>query len=306
MCFIFFSVSSSPGVLYWSTMDRRPTIALLYDFDKTLTTRDMQEYTFIPALGLSAEEFWRRANDLAREEQMDRILAYMKLMLDESRRRQKPIRRADFVALGSELEFFPGVEEWFAVVNRAGETLGLAVQHFIISSGLKEIIEGSRIGDRFERIYACEYLYDENGVAVWPKLAVNYTAKTQFLFRINKGVLSVSEDEPLNAYTAEGDRPVPFRNMIYIGDGMTDVPTMKLVKESGGASIAVYTDHTLAIAQRLMNEGRINYYTRADYRETGSLFALVRTIFEKLAAQNTLEYEMARLRREASEGRLNQ
>ncbi len=151
-----------------------------------------------------------------------------------------------------------------------------------------------RIGDRFERIYACEYLYDENGVAVWPKLAVNYTAKTQFLFRINKGVLSVSEDEPLNAYTAEGDRPVPFRNMIYIGDGLTDVPTMKLVKESGGASIAVHTDHTLAIAQRLMNE------------ETGSLFALVRTIFEKLAAQNTLEYEMARLRREASEGRLHQ
>ncbi|MDX9916078.1 MAG: haloacid dehalogenase-like hydrolase [Sphaerochaeta sp.] len=287
-------------------MQRKTTIALLYDFDKTLTTRDMQEYTFIPALGLSAEEFWRRANDLAKREQMDRILAYMKLMLDESRRQQKPIRRSDFVALGSQLEFFSGVEGWFDLVNEAGEALRLAVQHFIISSGLKEIIEGSKIGDRFERIYACEYLYDENGVAVWPKLAVNYTAKTQFLFRINKGVLSVSEDEPLNAYTAEGDRPVPFRNMIYIGDGLTDVPTMKLVKESGGASIAVHTEHTLHIAQRLMNEGRINYYTPADYTPSGLLFALVRTIFEKLSAQNRLEYEMARLRREASEARLHQ
>ena len=287
-------------------MQRKTTIALLYDFDKTLTTRDMQEYTFIPALGLSAEEFWRRANDLAKREQMDRILAYMKLMLDESRRQQKPIRRSDFVALGSQLEFFSGVEGWFDLVNEAGEALRLAVQHFIISSGLKEIIEGSKIGDRFERIYACEYLYDENGVAVWPKLAVNYTAKTQFLFRINKGVLSVSEDEPLNAYTAEGDRPVPFRNMIYIGDGLTDVPTMKLVKESGGASIAVHTEHTLHIAQRLMNEGRINYYTPADYTPSGLLFALVRTIFEKLSAQNRLEYEMARLRREASEARFHQ
>ena len=287
-------------------MQRKTTIALLYDFDKTLTTRDMQEYTFIPALGLSAEEFWRRANDLARREQMDRILAYMKLMLDESRRQQKPIRRSDFVALGSQLEFFPGVEGWFDLVNEVGEVLGLAVQHFIISSGLKEIIEGSKIGDRFERIYACEYLYDENGVAVWPKLAVNYTAKTQFLFRINKGVLPVSEDEPLNAYTAEGDRPVPFRNMVYIGDGLTDVPTMKLVKQSGGASIAVHTEHTLHIAQRLMNEGRINYYTPADYTPAGPLFALVRTIFEKLSAQNRLEYEMARLRREASEARLHQ
>lgn len=282
-------------------MDKRPTIALLYDFDKTLTTRDMQEYTFIPALGLSAEEFWKRANSLAREQGMDRILAYMKLMLDESKRQKRPIRRRDFVDLGTELEFFPGVERWFDAINAYAETLGLKTKHFIISSGLAEIIEGSRIGTFFERIYACEYLYDENGVAVWPKLAVNYTAKTQFLFRVNKGVLAVSEDEELNAYTAEANRPVPFRNMIYIGDGLTDVPTMKLVKESGGSSIAVHTQETLSIAHRLMNEGRINYYTPADYTEGSELFVLVRTILEKLAPQNRLEYQAAHMRLEAAQ-----
>lgn len=287
-------------------MDRRPTIALLYDFDKTLTTRDMQEYTFIPALGLSAEEFWSRANDLAIEQGMDRILAYMKLMLDESKRQRRPIRRSDFVALGTGLEFFPGVEAWFPLINRQAEALGLEAQHFIISSGLTEIIEGSPIGRFFERIYACEYLYDENGVAVWPKLAVNYTAKTQFLFRINKGVLEVSEDEALNAYTAEADRPVPFRNMIYIGDGLTDVPTMKLVKESGGSSIAVHTERTRPVAHRLMNEGRINYYAPADYREGSELSTLVKTILETLGPQNRLEYEASRMRLDALDSRLHQ
>ncbi len=290
----------------WSTMSTVATVALLYDFDKTLTTRDMQEYTFIPELGLSADQFWKQANELARSQQMDRILAYMKLMLDESRRQRKPIRRSDFVALGSALEFYPGVETWFERISERGRALGLAVQHFIISSGLAEIIEGSPIGHFFERIYACEYLYDENGVAVWPKLAVNYTAKTQFLFRINKGVLSVSEDEMLNAYTAEADRPVPFRNMIYIGDGLTDVPTMKLVKESGGSSIAVHTDQTLPVAQRLMNEGRINYYTPSDYRQGSALDVLVTTILEKLAPQNRLEAEMATMRLAALNARLHQ
>jgi 2-hydroxy-3-keto-5-methylthiopentenyl-1-phosphate phosphatase len=280
-------------------MNERPIIAILYDFDKTLTTRDMQEYTFIPALGLSAEEFWRRANTMAREQQMDQILAYMKLMLDESAHQRRPIRRSDFVSLGSGLCFYEGVEAWFDLINELGSSLGLEVQHFIISSGLKEIIEGSMIGDRFERIYACEYLYDENGVAVWPKLAVNYTAKTQFLFRVNKGVLDVSEDEPLNAYTAEADRPVPFRNMIYIGDGLTDVPTMKRVKESGGSSIAVYSPEQIDLAHRLMREGRINYYSEADYRPEGELFGVVSTILEKLAAQNRLEAAQRRMRSDA-------
>ena len=272
----------------------------MYDFDKTLTTRDMQEYTFIPNLGLSASEFWQKASTLARSQGMDSILSYMKLMLDESRKQAKPIRRSDFVALGKELEFFPGVLGWFSLLNNLGEKLGLSIEHYIISSGLKEIIEGSAIGFEFRRIYACEYLYDENGVAVWPKLSVNYTAKTQFLFRINKGVLDVYEDQALNAYKAETERSIPFRNMIYIGDGLTDVPCMKLVKQNGGKSIAVYMQGKEEIAHRLMVEDRINFYTPADYTDRGELFGLVSTTLEEMKACNRLETASIEMKYKAS------
>ncbi len=281
-------------------MEPLPKIAIMYDFDKTLTTRDMQEYTFIPNLGLSAAEFWQKANTLARSQGMDSILAYMKLMLDESKKQAKPIRRSDFVSLGRELEFFPGVLDWFSLVNDLGDALGLSIEHYIISSGLKEIIEGSAIGNRFRRIYACEYLYDENGVAVWPKLSVNYTAKTQFLFRINKGVLDVFEDQALNAYKAETERSVPFRNMIYIGDGLTDVPCMKLVKQNGGKSIAVHVQDKMETAHRLMVEDRINFYTPADYSEGAELFGLVRTILQQMKAENSLETLSMEMRYKAS------
>lgn len=279
-------------------METRPTIAIMYDFDKTLTTRDMQEYTFIPKLGLSSSAFWQKANDLARKQGMDSILAYMKLMLDESKKQAKPIRRNDFVALGQELEFFPGVLGWFSFVNELGAKRNLCIEHYIISSGLKEIIEGSAIGGEFCRIYACEYLYDENGVAVWPKLSVNYTAKTQFLFRINKGVLDVYEDQALNAFTAESERSVPFRNMIYIGDGLTDVPCMKLVKQNGGKSIAVHAKGKEEISRRLMAEGRINFYTEADYTPGSELSFLVETSLDEMCSQNILQAYQRRMRGE--------
>ncbi len=273
----------------------------MYDFDKTLTTRDMQEYTFIPQLGMQADEFWEKANSQAKREGMDSILSYMKLMLDESKRHQKPIRRNDFVALGTELEFYPGVESWFGRINAKADALGLNLKHFIISSGLKEIIEGSAIGGEFERIYACEYFYDENGVATWPKLAVNYTAKTQFLFRINKGVLAVSEDQALNAYTAERDRSVPFQNMVYIGDGLTDVPCMKLVKQNGGKSIAVHAKGNEETSKRLMREDRITFYTEADYSPNSELSFLVETSLEEMRAQNVLQAYYRRMRDESRE-----
>lgn len=270
-------------------MQAQPTIAMMYDFDKTLTTKDMQEYTFIPKLGLSSEEFWKKANDQARGEGMDSILSYLKLMLDEAKRCNQPIRRSDLVDLGRDLQFYPGVEGWFSSINAVGEELGLSIEHYIISSGLKEIIEGSAIGSAFRRIYACEYLYDAEGRAVWPKLSVNYTAKTQFLFRINKGVLDVYDDKALNAYTKESDRSVPFRNMIYIGDGLTDVPCMKLVKENGGMSIAVHAPHKLTACKQLMNENRINFYALADYRNDGELFTLVSTILQNMKSANMLQ-----------------
>jgi len=270
-------------------MSTTTTVAIMYDFDKTLTTKDMQEYTFIPKLGMQADEFWSKANALAKNEQMDNILAYMKLMLDESKKHSQPIRRNDFVSLGKNLEFYPGVLSWFDLVDKKAKEVGIVVEHYIISSGLKEIIEGSQIGEKFKRIYASEYLYDENGVAVWPKLSVNYTAKTQFLFRINKGVLDVSEDKKLNDYTPETNRSVPFRNMIYIGDGLTDVPCMKLVKNNGGKSIAVHKPGELGICSQLMVEQRIDFYTEANYSPNKELFSLVSIILQKMQAENELE-----------------
>ena len=263
-------------------------VAIMYDFDKTLSTKDMQEYGFIPKLGLSAKEFWNESGALAMQEQMDSILAYMRLMLKKASEKSLPVTRDKFVELGKDIEYYPGVEEWFERIDSYGKENGVTIEHYVISSGLKEIIEGSSIKKYFKEIYACEFLYDENGVAVWPKLAVNYTNKTQFLFRINKGVLDVSEDEKLNEYVKEEERRIPFRNMIYIGDGLTDVPCMKLVKLNNGQSIAVFKKRKKDTAAKLMEENRVDFITEADYRKDGELDKIVRTIIEKMAVVETL------------------
>lgn len=265
----------------------------MYDFDKTLCTKDMQEYTFIPALNMKTAEFWKKAKELSDEQGMDKILGYMYLMLRESRRASHSIRRDDFVRLGQDLEYFEGVEDWFGRINQFGKSIGIEIEHYIISSGLCEIIQGSSIYKHFTKVYACEFLYDENGVACWPKNAVNYTTKTQFLFRINKGALELNDDETLNASIPEDDRRIPFRNMIYIGDGMTDVPCMRLVKEYGGYSIAVYGSKqgkttNKGIAERLLRERRVNFAERADYREDSQLFQTVSAILQKMAAEEKL------------------
>ena len=233
--------------------ETKTKIAILYDFDKTLCTKDMQEYTFIPKIKMKSKDFWKESNEQAKDEKMDSILSYMYLMLKKSDMTKQSIHREDFVLLGKDLEYYPGVEEWFDRINSFCRDMNVIVEHYIISSGLKEIIEGSSIYKYFktskkeskhykieDRVFACEFLYDPSDVACWPKVVVNYTTKTQFLFRINKGILDISNDEDLNKFTPEDERYIPFRNMIYIGDGYTDVPCMKLVKLNGGHSIAVY------------------------------------------------------------------
>ena len=268
---------------------KKPIIALMYDFDKTLCTTDMQAYTFIPDLGMSAEAFWQKASDLAEKKKMDRILAYMYLMLDEAHICRKPIRRNDFVALGKDLELYPGVQEWFCRINQFGKEQGVTVKHYIISSGLREIIEGSSIFKEFDEVFAGEFLYDENDVACWPKNVVNYTTKTQFLFRINKGVLDLSNDDDLNRFTPEESRPVPFRNMIYIGDGLTDVPCMKLVKVNGGYSIAVYPQGKRNKVKDLIKDQRVNFIEFADYSENSQLDVIVKDIICNMASVEKLK-----------------
>jgi hypothetical protein len=269
--------------------DEKSVLALMYDFDKTLCTKDMQEYTFIPKVGLNPETFWFESNVLADTKKMDRILSYMYLMLRKANAANQPIKREDFVALGKDLEFFPGVENWFARINELGDEMEVNIEHYIISSGLREIIEGSSIYRYFREVFACEFLYDVNGVACWPKNAVNYTTKTQFLFRINKGILDISNDNDLNKYTPEDERPVPFRNMIYIGDGYTDVPCMRLVKANGGYSIAVYKETEKEKVNDLLRHNRVDFLTLADYSENSELDKLVRDMICKMSMVDSLK-----------------
>jgi len=265
-----------------------PIVALMYDFDKTLCTKDMQEYTFIPSLDESAESFWKKTDDLARAEGMDPILTYMYQMIRLSKDKHSPISRDVFVDAGKGVKLFPGVEGWFDRINQFGLQHGVQVEHYIISSGLKEIIEGSTIYDKFKAIYACEFHYDENGMADWPKNAVNYTNETQYLFRINKGVFNLDDHRYVNKYVPESQRRVPFRNMIYIGDGMTDVPCMKLVNLNGGVSIAVYQKNKTETVKELLRDKRVNYVAKANYDEGKELDGLVKDVIIKMAAVNTL------------------
>jgi hypothetical protein len=266
---------------------KRPVAAIMYDFDKTLCTRDMQEYSFIPGLGISDQAFWGEAAKLS-ELGMDRILAYMYLMLKKARESDKPIRRKDFVSLGRDIDFFPGVQDWFERINEYGRARNVSVEHYIISSGLTEIIEGSAIRKNFRKVYACEFHYDANGAADWPLVSVNYTTKTQFLFRINKGVLDVSDDEALNRYVPEDERPIPFRNMVYIGDGLTDVPCMKLVKSNGGHSIAVFRKGQKQVVEKLLKDQRVDFIAPANYSEGQPLDLLVKKIIDRMDVVNDL------------------
>ena len=266
----------------------KPVIAMMYDFDKTLCTKNMQEYSFIPDMRLSPSEFWSKSNELAKKQKMDGILAYMWQMIIECKRNSKSIHRSDFVAQGKKMEFYKGVEDWFKRINEFGESQGVKIEHYIISSGLREIIEGCSIFKEFTDVFACEYLYDENDTACWPKNVVNYTTKTQFLFRINKGVMDLSDDKTLNDYTPEDERRVPFRNMIYIADGLTDVPCMKLVKVNGGYSIAVYQNRKKQEAEELLKDQRVTFIAPADYSEGSALEATVKDIITDMAIKDKL------------------
>ena len=242
----------------------KPVAALIYDFDNTLCTKDMQEYGFIPSIGMSASAFWKQVNDLTDQQQMDNILAYMFLMVQKGREEKIPITREIFQKLGEGIEYFEGVPTWFERINQYGESIGLQVEHYIVSSGIKEIIEGTSIAPCFHYIYACEFMYGDDGAIQWPKFAVNYTAKTQFLFRINKGVLTIDSKS-------------------------SERPCMKLVKSHGGQSIAVYNPQRNSNpAKRLLEENRVNFIRSADYRSGSELEKLVQTILCKIQAESRL------------------
>ena len=260
-------------------------VALIYDFDGTLSPGNMQEFGFIRAIGGNNQDFWLRNRQLAEANDANGILCYMYLMLEEAKHNNISLRRESFRSFGAQIELYPGVAEWFQRIKAYGRELGLDVCHYINSSGLKEMIEGSPIAHEFENIYACSYLYNIDGVAYWPAVAVDYTAKTQFLFKINKGIREVSDNSRINQYMPENERPVPFRRMIYFGDGATDIPCMKMVKANGGHSIAVYgSPKGEEMANRLIGEDRVNFACRADYSEDTHLDEVVKAVLRKIQA----------------------
>ncbi|MBE6934045.1 MAG: haloacid dehalogenase-like hydrolase [Ruminococcaceae bacterium] len=266
----------------------KPIVAFMYDFDKTLCTENMQEYTFIPSIGMGPNEFWDYTAVIAKEETMDRVLTYMYCMVEKAKESGNPLTREAMVACGKDIEYHPGVEDWFERINRYGEDAGVQVEHYVLSSGLKEIIEGTSIAKYFERIYACEFLY-KDGQAYWPKMAVNYTNKTQFVYRINKGVLDIDNDVDLNSSRPDSQKRVFFSNMIYIGDGLTDVPCMKLVKQSGGHSVALYQPGKAHKTAPLLKHDRVDWMFEADFSEGSELDTTMKILLENLARDSKLK-----------------
>ena len=275
-------------------MRSKPIVALIYDFDGTLSPGNMQEFGFIQAIGKKPQEFWQESDDIAEGQDASNILSYMKLMFDEARKAGIKLRREDFKSFGESVELFDGVKEWFKMINAYGKSKGVKVEHYINSSGLAEMIEGTAIADEFKRIFACSFIYNNEGEAEWPGVAVDYTAKTQFLFKINKGILSVRDNKKVNESQAEDIKRIPFPHMIYLGDGETDVPCMKIVKMFGGNSIAVYNPEIkkkINVAKKLQRQHRVNFIAPACYTEGSRMHQIVCTIIDKIKA----DFELTKL-----------
>ena len=275
-------------------MKKKPIVALIYDFDGTLSPGNMQEFGFIQAVGKTPKEFWTMSDGLAAGQDASNVLSYMKMMFDEARARGIRLHRSDFRRFGADIVLFEGVREWFSLVKEYGRSRGVRVEHYINSSGLKEIIEGSPIASEFKHIFACTYIYNEAGEAVWPGISVDYTAKTQFIFKISKGIFSAHDNKKVNESVAEDKKRIPYPQMIYFGDGETDIPSMKIVTMFGGHSIAVYdpsNEKKKAFAEKLKKQKRVSFTAPADYRTNGRTFKVVCAIIDKIKA----DYELKQL-----------
>ncbi|MDE7161920.1 MAG: haloacid dehalogenase-like hydrolase [Anaeroplasmataceae bacterium] len=268
----------------------KTTIGIMYDFDKTLCTTDMQNYDFIPRLDMEPEEFWNKASITTKKYAMDKILSYMFVMIQECKKKGIALTEEYLNSLGGSIVYYRGVQTWFDRINQFGESLGVNVEHYIISSGTKEIIEGSAIAKYFKKIYGCKFIYDPvTKEAVWPGLAINYTQKTQYIFRISKGTLDEVEEEKLNMEIKDEKRAIQYRNMIYIGDGLTDIPCMQLLKDKGGKSIALYQPQYIDKVLPLVDDGRVNYVCAADYSTNSNLEKIVKLMIENMAMIETLK-----------------
>jgi phosphoserine phosphatase len=278
----------------------KKTIALVYDFDGTLSPKPMQEYAFLPKLGVEAKEFWAESNRIAKEQGADSLITYMHLLYKKAKERGVRVDRADLVAQGRDVELFPGVMEWFdeirAYVQLRAESKGVELRHYLISSGLTEIVEGTPIYKKFHNVFASEYWFDAYDLP-YPKRVITDTGKTQYLFRINKGIENLGDS--INHHMPEEQRPIPFSNMIYFGDGDTDVPSMAVVRKSGGHAIAVHPAGGKGKAKcvDLFKAGRCDFFAAADYRRGSELFKRTCLLIDRMLADISVQEEIWRVKR---------
>ncbi len=266
-------------------------MAIAYDFDGTLAPGNMQEHQFLPEIGIKPNKFWQEVAALTKEHQADDVLVYMEQMLHKARTAGVSVKKEDFEKRGKSIKLFAGVEEWFDRITHYGRKRGVHVQHYLVSSGNAEIVAGTPIASKFAHIYASKFKFDENGVAAWPALAINFTTKTQYLFRINKDAHDLSDNNQVNEFVEMRNRPVPFENMVFIGDGPTDVPCFRLVKDQGGLSIAVYKPKTRGAkekAEKLKRQGRVHSITPANYTEGSRLDRTIRANIDLIASRGML------------------
>lgn len=285
------------------TRMNKTKIAIIYDFDHTLSKTNMQA-PLIKMLGIKEDDFWDITKNYAKTNVMDNILSYLYCLIDECKRKNVPLNRDTLNKIGSEVEFYNGLDEWFDALDNLGKDINVTIEHFIISSGLKEIIEGTRYYKKFKLVYACEYHYDEYDKPVWIKNVVNFTTKTQLLFRINKGEFDIWDDEGVNEFVYHDERPYPFENIIYIGDGLTDIPCLKLVSQYGGHSIGVYNNKKNEV-QKMMYDGRIDFYCKADYSKNKELYNTVEDIIREIRYSDRLR-KKSRKQYKESENKLKE
>ncbi|MEI6846700.1 MAG: HAD family hydrolase [Chlorobiaceae bacterium] len=268
------------------------TFAIAYDFDGTLAKGNIQENSFIPDLGIKKSDFWKEVKTLTEEHQIDEILAYMFLLISKAKNHGGiKFDRDSLKRHGKDVSYFDGVEDYFRRINEYARTRHIKLEHYIISSGTKEMIEGTTIARNFKTIYASSFKYDQHDVPEWPAIALNYTTKTQFLFRINKGIDNAWDNSKINTYVPQEERPVPFERIIYIGDGLTDVPAMKLVKDQGGTSIGVYAPKSKkkSEVEKLLDEKRVSYVAPANYSEGSELDEIIKAVLDQASAKASIE-----------------
>ncbi|MAI46896.1 MAG: haloacid dehalogenase-like hydrolase [Hyphomicrobiaceae bacterium TMED74] len=264
----------------------KKTIALVYDFDGTLSPRPMQEYAFMPKIGIDPQDFWDESNKIAREQQADPLITYMHLLYKKAKEKGVRIDREDLVAQGRDVDLFPGVTNWFAAIkdyiSEHPASHGVELRHYLISSGLTEIIEGTSIRGEFHNVFASEYWFDAYDLP-YPKRVITDTGKTQYIFRINKGIEDL--DQSINEHMPEGRRPVPFLNMVYFGDGDTDVPSMAVMRKNGGYAVAVHPPgKAVENCIKLFQAQRCDFFAPADYRVGSDLYKRTCLLLDRILA----------------------